>query len=73
MSPHQLCSAQLSPTNSDLDLKAPGICGDGNGRPENGWERVLAACVTERKLRPGEGYIIPDPSVCSHAVGMGPK
>lgn len=46
-----VCSAQLSPSNSDLRLEAPGMYGDGNGRPGKAWERILAACVTEGKLR----------------------
>lgn len=46
-----VCSVQLSPSNSDLGLEVPGMCGDGNGRPEKAWERILAACVTEGKLR----------------------
>lgn len=66
-----VCSAQLSPSDSDLGLKVPGTCGDGNRRPEKGWERILATCVTEGKQRPGKVYAIPDPSVS--AVGMGTK
>lgn len=68
-----VCSAQLHPSYSELGLEARDL----RGQKWETWERMgkeSQPLVLQRgKLRPGEAYAIPGPSIWICAVGMGQK